>query len=88
MLDGAHMATLTIRNLDEALKSTLRVRAAGHGHSMEEEVRSILRQALSKPIPDRGLGQRLAGRFQAVATELPMPARSLPRPAPQWDEPA
>ena len=88
MLDGAHMATLTIRNLDDALKSTLRVRAAGHGHSMEEDVRSILRQALSQPIPDRGLGQRLADRFQAVATDLPMPARSLPRPAPQWDDPA
>ena len=40
------MATLTIRNVDEDLKATLRIRAAMHGHSMEEELRSILRQAL------------------------------------------
>ncbi|WP_420406667.1 bifunctional phosphopantothenoylcysteine decarboxylase/phosphopantothenate--cysteine ligase CoaBC [Hoeflea sp.] len=36
------MATLTIRNLDEAAKQALRERAAKNGRSMEEEVRSIL----------------------------------------------
>lgn len=41
------MATLTIRNLDDELKSRLRIRAARHDHSMEEEARSILRTALS-----------------------------------------
>ncbi len=40
------MATLTIRNLDHSLKERLRVRAASHGHSMEEEVRVILKQAV------------------------------------------
>lgn len=40
------MATITIRNLDGGLKRRLRVRAAEHGGSMEEEARSILRQAL------------------------------------------
>ena len=35
------MASLTIRNLDETLKRRLRLRAAGHGRSMEEEVREI-----------------------------------------------
>jgi plasmid stability protein len=88
MLNEVHMASLTIRNLDDGLKSTLRMQAARHGHSMEEEVRSILRQALSRPAPDTGLGQRLASRFQAVATELPIPARSLPRTPPNWDMPA
>ncbi len=82
------MATLTIRNLEDDLKSTLRVQAALHGQSMEEEVRSILRQALSKPMPATGLGQRLASRFQAVASDLPIPPRSLPRTPPTWDEPA
>lgn len=38
------MATLTIRNLDEAIKTQLRIRAAEHGQSMEEEVRCILRR--------------------------------------------
>jgi phosphopantothenoylcysteine decarboxylase/phosphopantothenate--cysteine ligase len=36
------MATLTIRNLDEATKARLRLQAAAHGVSMEEEVRRIL----------------------------------------------
>lgn len=79
------MATLNIRNLDDDLKSTLRVQAARHGRSMEEEVRGILRQALAKPIPATGLGQRLVSRFQAVAAELPIPPRSLPRTPPDWE---
>ena len=37
------MASLTIRKLDEALKRRLRLRAAHHGHSVEEEIRQILR---------------------------------------------
>src|SRR4051812_18810384 len=36
------MASLTIRNLDEALKQRLRERAARHRRSMEEEIRQIL----------------------------------------------
>jgi antitoxin FitA len=43
------MATLTIRNIDEDLKTSLRVQAARHGQSMEEEVRCILRQAIENP---------------------------------------
>ncbi len=82
------MATLTIRNLDEELKTTLRVQAALHGQSMEEEVRAILRQALIRPNPATGLGQRLITRFQAVAGELAVPPRSLPRTPPDWDVPA
>jgi len=35
------MATVTIRRLDEAVKSRLRIRAARHGRSMEEEAREI-----------------------------------------------
>ena len=35
-------ATLTIRNLDEAVKQKLRVQAAQHGRSMEAEARAIL----------------------------------------------
>lgn len=41
------MATMTIRNIDDRLKARLRVRAAQHGRSMEEEARDILRSALS-----------------------------------------
>ena len=45
------MATITIRNLDDGLKTRLRLRAAEHGHSMEEEVRCILRDALDPHHP-------------------------------------
>jgi antitoxin FitA len=41
------MASMTIRDIDAPLKSRLRVRAAEHGRSMEEEARDILRTALS-----------------------------------------
>jgi phosphopantothenoylcysteine decarboxylase / phosphopantothenate---cysteine ligase len=39
------MASITIRQLDEELKQRLRLRAARHGRSMEDEARTILRQA-------------------------------------------
>jgi len=42
------MANLTIRKLDDALKAELRQRAAGNGRSMEDEVRTILRDACHK----------------------------------------
>jgi phosphopantothenoylcysteine decarboxylase/phosphopantothenate--cysteine ligase len=40
------MASLTIRRLDEALKTHLRLRSAQNGRSVEEEVRVILRDVL------------------------------------------
>ena len=39
------MASITIRQLDEALKKRLRLRAAKSGRSVEDEVRTILRAA-------------------------------------------
>jgi phosphopantothenoylcysteine decarboxylase/phosphopantothenate--cysteine ligase len=39
------MASLTVRQLDEALKQQLRLRAARNGRSVEDEVRTILREA-------------------------------------------
>ena len=42
------MASMTIRDIDERLKARLRVQAAHHGRSMEDEARDILRTALSK----------------------------------------
>src|ERR1700674_2557849 len=42
------MASITIRNLEDGLKSKLRVRAARHGRSMEDEARHILRSGLAE----------------------------------------
>ena len=36
------MASITIRDIDERFKARLRVQAAHHGRSMEEEARDIL----------------------------------------------
>ncbi|MGM0543331.1 MAG: FitA-like ribbon-helix-helix domain-containing protein [Pseudomonadota bacterium] len=70
------MASITIRNLDEQLKSQLRIEAAMHGHSMEEEVRIILRKALNQP-QEVGLGNLIRDRFaDTEGIELEVPARS------------
>ncbi|MDJ0612125.1 MAG: bifunctional phosphopantothenoylcysteine decarboxylase/phosphopantothenate--cysteine ligase CoaBC [Rhizobiaceae bacterium] len=48
------MASITIRNLDEATKQALRERAARNGNSMEEEVRLLLNE-LNQPQPFRAV---------------------------------
>lgn len=55
---------MTIRNLDERVKSELRLRAARAGHSMEEEARRVLAAAVElKPARERGLADRIRTRF-------------------------
>lgn len=74
------MGTLTVRNLDDALKARLRVRAAEHGQSMEAEARAILRSALIEDgAPDTRLGSRIHARFAGLgAGDLQLPARTEP----------
>lgn len=80
------MASITIRNLDDQLKTQLRLTAATHGHSMEEEVRHILRDALS-PREGGGLGSRIRERFApSGGVELELPARSDEPRAPNFDQ--
>ncbi|MGV8941188.1 MAG: FitA-like ribbon-helix-helix domain-containing protein [Cypionkella sp.] len=80
------MATMTIRNLDDDLKMQLRMRAARHGHSMEEEARSILRSALkAEPLS----GQSLVDSIRAMVEpyggiELELPPRELQRDPPDF----
>ena len=81
------LASITIRNLDPALKERLRIRAAQHGHSMEAEARDILHTALTSPAvsPARHLYDRVRARFAplgGVDLELPPrePVRDPPRP--------
>lgn len=50
------MATLLIRKLDEKTKKQLRMRAATHGRSMEEEARVILKDALGATQPKKEIG--------------------------------
>ncbi|MCT0224033.1 FitA-like ribbon-helix-helix domain-containing protein [Synechococcus sp. CS-1328] len=81
------MASLTIRNLDEATKAELRLQAARHGRSMEEEARTILRQAVGATAGSSGglgLGRRIQAHFAALGgVELELPERTSPaRPEP------
>jgi antitoxin FitA len=60
------MAQLVVRKVDDDVKERLRQRAARHGHSMEEEVRTILREAVMEDAPaedQRGLGTKIASLF-------------------------
>lgn len=79
------MSTLTIRNLDETVKQNLRISAAKHGRSMEEEARRILRRALVPKEGDKGLGTRIHERFSKFGgADIKLPERSMPRPAPDF----
>jgi plasmid stability protein len=63
------MATLTIRNVETRLKEQLRMRAARHGHSMEAELRQILREALADRPGQRrevDLAAAIRRRFQPL----------------------
>lgn len=82
------MGMLTIRNLDDALKSQLRMRAAQHGWSMEEEVRRILQQTLAPKQAGKGLGTRIHQRIMLLTggEELILAKRSAPRVPPDFAE--
>src|ERR1700761_7783285 len=72
------MASLTIRKLDDAVKAYLRLRSAGNGRSVEEEVRVILGELIqgqgsgegqAEPVPTLPAPQAPArGRWPASAT--------------------
>lgn len=80
------MAAITIRQLDENIKSRLRVRAAHHGRSMEQEAREILRTALSAASPVEGnLADRIRQRFAPFGgVELKLPRRDPIRKPPDF----
>lgn len=67
------MTSITVRNIEDDLKRRLRIRAAGHGHSMEEEARRILRDALGEgeapvgtAVPEKGLATQIHELFAPI----------------------
>lgn len=68
------MANLSIRKLDDDTIARLRVRAAHHRVSMEEEARRILRQAVTPPKRLGDLSIQLFGIESGVELELPQHA--------------
>jgi antitoxin FitA len=61
------MAQIVVRNIEDSVKARLKRRAARHGRSMEEEVRTILRDAVKRDERStEGLGTRIANRFAGL----------------------
>lgn len=78
------MAQVVVRDLEEDVKARLKRRAERHGRSMEEEIRTILRNAAkeeNRPLPK--LGSRIATRFAktGLTRDLPELRGQAPRPA-------
>jgi antitoxin FitA len=80
------MASITIRNLDDDIKRRLRVRAAMHGRSMEEEARDILRRVMTESTPPRNLAAAIRSRLTPAArAEVTLPTREPMRQPPNFD---
>jgi hypothetical protein len=75
------MGSLTVRNIGDDVKKRLRMRAARHGRSMEEEVRHIL-AAADGGAPDPEIGADLS---RPGKPNMPIPARTGHGPPNQPD---
>ena len=84
------MASIVIRNLDETTKQRLRIRAARHNTSMEEEARGILRTALAMDESEdlsEGLGTSIWKLFAPLGgVDLELPPREMGPEPPDFSE--
>jgi plasmid stability protein len=83
------VASLIIRRLEEEVKVRLRIRAAEHGHSMEEEAREILRRALlPEPEMETDFVTAVRSLFAPLGyvDDLEIPAREAMRELPKFGE--
>ncbi len=80
------MAVLMIRQLDDPIKGRLRIQAAHHGRSMEQEAREILRAALmERGQPEKNLATSIRERLAAAGgVELTLPEREALREPPDF----
>ena len=79
------MASITIRNLEDDIKRRLRIRAAEHGRSMEEEARDILRHVVTEPAPPRNLAAAIRSRLAPLGgVDLDLPPREAMREPPRF----
>ena len=82
------LSSITIRNLDPAVKERLRVRAAQQGHSMEAEARVIISCAVGADRPrEVNLAEAIRRRFAPLggADDLEIPPREPVRDPPRFD---
>ena len=62
--------TDVVRNIENLVKTRLQDRAKRHGHSMEEEVRDILRSAMAE---EGGLGTEISRLFAKAGLSEDIP---------------
>ena len=68
------MAQFVVRNVESSVKLRLQRRARRNGHSMEEEVRDILRDAVKEEEGAAGgLGSELAALFSTIGLKTDIP---------------
>ena len=80
------MSSITIRNLEDAVERRLRVRAAEHGRSIEDEAGDILRRAVGAPSPPRNLAAAIRRRMAPLGgVDLDIPERAPMREPPGFD---
>ncbi|MCY4657193.1 MAG: plasmid stabilization protein [Gammaproteobacteria bacterium] len=80
------MASITIRNLNDQVKTRLRVRAADNGRSMEEEAQMILRKTLEPKVCRRNLARAIRARIARLnGVDLELPPREPGRLFPTFD---
>jgi len=81
------MAQVIVRNLDDSVKRKLQRRAAKHGHSMEAEIRDILRDAVKdEDRGEPGLGTRIAAMFKGIELDEDIPKLKIRLRIPKFDE--
>ena len=80
------MPSLLIRSIDDSTKTQLRLRAAQHHRSMEEEAREILKVALAgQPRSGTDFARSIHQRFAALGgAELEIPPRESIREPPDF----
>ena len=79
------MASITIRYLDDDVKTRLRVRASANGRSMEEEARVILREAVGRKPEPENLARFIHECFATYGgVELELPPREPMRDPPDF----
>jgi plasmid stability protein len=76
---------IVIRKIDETVKARLRLQAARHGRSMEEEARAILKAGLRRErVPKQNLASAIRRHFAPLGgIELTLPPRERVRQPPR-----
>jgi antitoxin FitA len=86
----ASLASLLIRNVDDALRAQLKVRARAHRRSVEEEARETLRMAVARDASTSAstnlmdIARGIFGPERGIELDLPPRSADASRPPPDF----